>query len=255
MNISDDSVLQNLQNQFKTVDYTLIKNIWEETQGDLNTTLDILRVIYGPPQVSNGDSSHHSFSLTQNPHSQHDYSQHSQHGDDSVSIGGFSNIDEIQDPDLRFAMQLQREELEREEKLRKQQQEDESLAQRLHEGEHPGSQVQPQQYNNAGFNSNPVQMNINKMNQEENPFKILGDMLERRHMKGKAMEEEAKAKIPIEEDDGTCVVCLNADRNAIFAPCAHKCCCIKCASEIAEKKKFCPLCWTELEGVIETRNG
>ena len=40
-------------------------------EGDLTTTLDILRVIYGPPQVSNGDSSHHSLSLTQPPHSQH----------------------------------------------------------------------------------------------------------------------------------------------------------------------------------------
>jgi len=244
MNASDDSVLQNLQNQFKSVDYTLIKNIWEESQGDLNTTLDILKVIYGPPQISPMDNSHHSMCQTQHSFSQPDYSQHSQHNDDTMSIGGFSNIDEIQDPDLRFAMQLQREELEREEQLRKQHQEDEQMAHKLHEGD-PSMQFQGQQQMN--INPNIIQ----NQNQNQNPFlKVLGDMLEK---KSKKLEEETKAKIPIEEDDGTCVVCLNDERTAIFVPCAHKCCCIRCASEIANKKKFCPLCWTELEGVIETR--
>jgi len=239
MNASDDSVLQNLQNQFKSIDHTLIKNIWEETQGDLNTTLDILKVIYGPPQISHADSGLHSMSQTQHSLSQQDYSQHSQQNDDNMSLGGFSNIDEIQDPDLRFAMQLQREELEREEQLRKQQLEDENLAQQLHEG--PNVQGQGQQLNN----------NNNMMSHGDNPFmRSLTDMLEKR---SKKLEEETKAKIPIDEDDGTCVVCLNDDRTAIFVPCAHKCCCIKCASEIANKKKFCPLCWTELEGVIETK--
>lgn len=51
------------------------------------------------------------------------------------------------------------------------------------------------------------------------------------------------------DDDKDCVVCMEFEKCAFFVPCAHRCCCAKCAYEILEFKKVCPLCWTKLEGV------
>jgi hypothetical protein len=37
-----------------------------------------------------------------------------------------------------------------------------------------------------------------------------------------------------------CVVCLDSKAKAVFAPCGHRCCCLKCAQELTPK--LCPKC-------------
>jgi len=68
----------------------------------------------------------------------------------------------------------------------------------------------------------------------------------------KAAEKLKKSREPeiVDPDDGICVVCMFQERKAVFVPCAHRCCCKECANKILTVKKVCPLCWTDLEGVI-----
>jgi hypothetical protein len=68
----------------------------------------------------------------------------------------------------------------------------------------------------------------------------------------KAAEKEKKNREPevYDPEDGICVVCMHLERASVFVPCAHRCCCVDCASKIFNVKKVCPLCWTDLQGVI-----
>jgi hypothetical protein len=42
--------------------------------------------------------------------------------------------------------------------------------------------------------------------------------------------------------DEECVVCMDAVRTHIFAPCGHVCACAQCARKIVETSKRCPKC-------------
>jgi len=130
---------------------------------------------------------------------------------------------------------LQKEELEKEQKLREQQEQDEKFALTLHQG-------------NGIQGNNQIEINKENLNKSNlDPYSVLEKLIY-----GKTMKKETP--MVIEEEDLSCVVCMNNDRNAIFVPCAHRCCCVKCAEEIYNIKKFCPLCWMNLEGTIQCQN-
>ena len=138
--------------------------------------------------------------------------------------------EEITDPDLRLAIQFQREELEQELLRNKQQQEDEKFALEL-QNQVNNDSVDPLPINTDPLNSAPLQ-----------EIKALPK-------KNKSPVDEIKAYG--DDDEEICVVCLNDERGSVFVPCAHRSCCKDCAKRIYRKKGFCPLCWMTLEGVID----
>ena len=66
-------------------------------------------------------------------------------------------------------------------------------------------------------------------------------------------EEEDKSNDEGEaaDENDCCVVCLEKKVGAMFAPCAHKCCCYRDAKLIFKKSRMCPICRQVLEGVIK----
>ena len=44
-----------------------------------------------------------------------------------------------------------------------------------------------------------------------------------------------------EDDSGRCVICLDAERTHLIAPCGHRCLCEKC-SELVDAGEACPIC-------------
>jgi len=143
---------------------------------------------------------------------------------------------EITDPDLKLAIQFQREELERELLRKKQQEEDEKFAFELQ------NQADDTTYSVANSQTFEPAMAIETIQQEDQPLLELKNILD---------QAKDKNEIRIDEEDETCVVCLNDERNSVFVPCAHRSCCKDCAQRIFLHKGFCPLCWMTLEGVID----
>ena len=47
-------------------------------------------------------------------------------------------------------------------------------------------------------------------------------------------------------DEKLCVICLDQPKQAVFVPCAHKCCCKVCGEKIFETHKKCPVCKKEI---------
>ena len=50
-----------------------------------------------------------------------------------------------------------------------------------------------------------------------------------------------------------CVVCMENDRNILFNPCHHLCCCSTCISQMMiDRSNFnCPICRTSIEQTVE----
>ena len=49
-------------------------------------------------------------------------------------------------------------------------------------------------------------------------------------------------------NNGKCVVCLTNNRNTVFLPCRHSCCCKRCSGTLIEK--ICPLCKEDIKDII-----
>ena len=49
-------------------------------------------------------------------------------------------------------------------------------------------------------------------------------------------------------NNGKCVVCFTNNRNTVFLPCRHSCCCKKCSGTLIEK--VCPLCKEDIKDII-----
>jgi len=54
-----------------------------------------------------------------------------------------------------------------------------------------------------------------------------------------------------DDDDRTCVICLDAIKNVVFLPCRHLCACSKCALHVSKSSKLCPVCRTSIQTHIE----
>lgn len=53
-----------------------------------------------------------------------------------------------------------------------------------------------------------------------------------------------------EDGIGECVVCLSETSAVIFTPCAHRCCCLTCYSQLKKSSNKCPLCRRFVANVI-----
>jgi Uncharacterized conserved protein, contains RING Zn-finger len=65
-------------------------------------------------------------------------------------------------------------------------------------------------------------------------------------------EEPIQNNLPTDPNAEMCVICLEKAADAIFAPCAHKCCCARDAWIVFNRNRTCPMCRKDLEGVINT---
>jgi len=65
--------------------------------------------------------------------------------------------------------------------------------------------------------------------------------------------ETQKSEIANENnnDDRTCVVCLEVIKNVVFLPCKHLCTCSKCALTILKSSNACPICRTKIQSHLE----
>ena len=54
--------------------------------------------------------------------------------------------------------------------------------------------------------------------------------------------------MPTDEDGDTCVVCMDATRNATFVPCGHLATCYECSQSISNRK--CPICRAKYRQVL-----
>ena len=49
-------------------------------------------------------------------------------------------------------------------------------------------------------------------------------------------------------NNGKCIICYTNNRNTIFLPCRHSCCCLNCSGTL--KPKICPLCKNIIQDII-----
>lgn len=61
-----------------------------------------------------------------------------------------------------------------------------------------------------------------------------------------AAAEEPQAADPFDEP-GLCVICMELERELVFAPCGHLACCGDCGGYL----KLCPICRCEIEDVLQ----
>ena len=60
-----------------------------------------------------------------------------------------------------------------------------------------------------------------------------------------------KQPIPddLDEDDGKCVICLDADATHVFIPCGHRCVCQEHAELLSSHQNgLCPVCRIKIQG-------
>ncbi|ESO97011.1 hypothetical protein LOTGIDRAFT_115434, partial [Lottia gigantea] len=60
------------------------------------------------------------------------------------------------------------------------------------------------------------------------------------------LKREVEEEIKKYEKDNVCVFCVSKDRNIMFKPCRHICCCEQCLPNF--KGKPCPYCKTIIQG-------
>ena len=65
-------------------------------------------------------------------------------------------------------------------------------------------------------------------------------------------EERAKLREEMTENARAeallCVVCLGKQKNTLFEPCGHVCCCDECAQTIRNAGGKCPMCRQAIRG-------
>ena len=47
-----------------------------------------------------------------------------------------------------------------------------------------------------------------------------------------------------------CVICMDAPKNGLFAPCGHRCACISCCEQIQQGDGICPICRSPIASVV-----
>lgn len=52
------------------------------------------------------------------------------------------------------------------------------------------------------------------------------------------------------EDTNKCIICCENEKQSVFVPCGHKCCCETCAPKFVNKYK-CPFCKKSVESIIK----
>ena len=50
------------------------------------------------------------------------------------------------------------------------------------------------------------------------------------------------------QNDKLCIICFNSEKNAVFEPCGHVCCCFNCAKALINKN--CPICRSFCNNIV-----
>ena len=51
-------------------------------------------------------------------------------------------------------------------------------------------------------------------------------------------------------DAGECVICLSSASTIVFMPCAHRCVCVDCNTQLSKMKNCCPVCREPIQQTI-----
>jgi hypothetical protein len=70
---------------------------------------------------------------------------------------------------------------------------------------------------------------------------------EEKEKERKAKREKLKQSITILE----CAICMYTKKNSVFLPCAHLTSCMKCAQEIFDSTKRCPICRNQIDSILK----
>mmetsp|Transcript_8619 Transcript_8619/g.15254 ORF Transcript_8619/g.15254 Transcript_8619/m.15254 type:complete len:109 (-) Transcript_8619:119-445(-) len=66
-----------------------------------------------------------------------------------------------------------------------------------------------------------------------------------------AMEDDGESKPPPQVVT-ECCICLDEDKDAVFIPCGHVCCCESCAKQIQGSSEHrCPICRGNVAQVVK----
>ncbi|CAI7752035.1 unnamed protein product [Closterium sp. NIES-54] len=65
--------------------------------------------------------------------------------------------------------------------------------------------------------------------------------------RGEGQEEEEEEGLDLDPEhelpaEQVCVVCAGRVRRAVFIPCGHRVCCLRCARAVKESSSLCPIC-------------
>ena len=52
-----------------------------------------------------------------------------------------------------------------------------------------------------------------------------------------------------DDNDTDCCICLAVEKNVVFAPCGHYCCCNQCGDKL--KGKSCPMCRAAIQQIVK----
>jgi len=64
-------------------------------------------------------------------------------------------------------------------------------------------------------------------------------------------ESELSRMLAHQEDDKKCCICLVTDKDALFLPCRHICCCYECGQEQKNSTALCPLCRNRVTDIMK----
>ena len=63
-------------------------------------------------------------------------------------------------------------------------------------------------------------------------------------------KKKSKKKEKVDESK-FCIICMEKNRNAVFEPCNHFCCCGDCAKQIHSNQIECPYCMQPISGYLK----
>jgi hypothetical protein len=82
------------------------------------------------------------------------------------------------------------------------------------------------------------------------------DKQRRKHKKDNRLIAKPREEKKIDNDDGVCCVCFDAEKNWIFIPCGHLACCETCAKNCKNMnygRGCCPVCRQNIKNLIRVR--
>lgn len=69
------------------------------------------------------------------------------------------------------------------------------------------------------------------------------------------IDEKINIKVYGDDDSSECIVCMDANKDVVFAPCGHYCSCSKCANNIYNSyNQKCPMCRASIIMLVERNN-
>lgn len=70
-----------------------------------------------------------------------------------------------------------------------------------------------------------------------------------------ASKASGNGQLGPDQDEDVCIVCMDSQRNAYFAPCTCRVACFPCALKVAAMNQTCPWCGQSINGAFKAEHG